>query len=200
MRSFLSFGTICVATFALTACAGKPNPFPRGYASYGQPYKSAPGPKTKDIGYSYSNQKNATALKDMRYAAEDLVEKLDQKLSFSVDEIYLKISENSAFYTSFDHLVREELTERGYLLTNTPVNAVTLDFVAVDTVPECYASNAEGGYQNVYLALAINVSKNTPQDVVGGFYEVPLYDFKSVNMPGLTVPSCHMSVDQSEEG
>ena len=199
MRSLLSLGIICIAAMSLTACSGKPSPMPRGYVSYNQPYKSAPGPDTKDIGYTYTNQNNATALKDMRYAAQDLVEKLDQKLSFSVDEIYLKLSENSAFYTSFDHLIREELTERGYLLSNTPVNSVTIDFIAMDDVPDCYASNTDGVYQNIYLALAINVSKDATHDNVGGFYEVPLYDFKSVNEAGLSMPVCPMPDAASSE-
>lgn len=190
MRFILSVSLFCFSAVILQGCSGKPDIFPRGYVSYDQPYKSAPGPKSHDIGYEYTNQNNSTALKDMRFAAKDLVEKLDQKLSFNVDEIYLKISENSAFYTSFDHLIRDELTQRGYLLSNTPVNTVTLDFVAMDGVPECFASKSEGAYQNVYLALAINVAKDDSQDNVGGFYEVPLYDFHSANSVGVDMPQC----------
>jgi len=196
MRIILSLSLICLSSVVLSGCSGKPSPMARGYSSYDKVYKSVPGAKPKDIGYEYSNQNNATALKDMRYAAKDLVEKLDQKLSFSVDEVYLKISENSAFYNSFDHLLRDELTQRGYLLSNTPVNAVSVDFIAMDNVPECYAENSKGAYQTVYLALAINVAKDKSQDNVGGFYEVPLYDFHKAKTMGVKMPKCEVS----EEG
>ncbi len=196
MRIILSLSLICFSSVVLSGCSGKPSPMARGYSSYDKVYKSVPGVKPKYIGYEYSNQNNATALKDMRYAAKDLVEKLDQKLSFSVDEVYLKISENSAFYNSFDHLLRDELTQRGYLLSNTPVNAVSVDFIAMDNVPECYAGNSKGAYQTVYLALAINVAKDKSQDNVGGFYEVPLYDFHRAKTVGVKMPKCEVS----EEG
>ena len=196
MRIILSLSLICFSSVVLSGCSGKPSPMARGYSSYDKVYKSVPGVKPKYIGYEYSNQNNATALKDMRYAAKDLVEKLDQKLSFSVDEVYLKISENSAFYNSFDHLLRDELTQRGYLLSNTPVNAVSVDFIAMDNVPECYAGNSKGAYQTVYLALAINVAKDKSQDNVGGFYEVPLYDFHRAKTMGVKMPKCEVS----EEG
>ncbi len=199
MRTILSLSFLCCSTIALSGCSGKPTPMARGYSSYDQVYKSAPGAKVKDVGYEYSNQNNATALKDMRYAAKDLIDKLDQKLSFSVDEIYLKISENSAFYNSFDHLLRDELTQRGYLLSNSPANAVSVDFIAMDNVPECYAGNSRGAYQTVYLALAINVAKGKAQDNVGGFYEVPLYDFHKAKSMGIKMPKCEQ-LESIEKG
>ncbi len=199
MRVILSLSLICFSSVALLGCSGKPSPMARGYSSYDKVYKSAPGVKPKDVGYEYSNQNNVTALKDMRYAAKDLVKKLDQKLSFSVDEVYLKISKNSAFYNSFDHLLRDELTQRGYLLSNTPVNAVSVDFIAMDNVPKCYAGNSKGAYKTVYLALAINSQKGKAQDNVGGFYEVPLYDFYKAKTMGIKMPECEVS-DMEEEG
>tara|TARA_R110002095_G_scaffold80630_2_gene69348 strand:+ start:356 stop:949 length:594 start_codon:yes stop_codon:yes gene_type:complete len=197
MRFILSLSLFCLSSALLVGCTGKPSPMPRGYASYDQHYKSAPGPKPHNIGYAYTNDDNSTALKDMRYAAQDLVEKLDKKLSFNVDEIYLRVPENTAFYNSFDHLIRDELTQRGYLLSNTPVNAVRVDFVALDKVPECFASDSSGAYQNVYLALAINSVKGVPQDSFGDFYEVPLYDFHSASDVEIEMPQC---VVVSEEG
>ncbi len=198
MRFILSLTVFCFTAVLLAGCSGKPSPMARGYSSYDQEYKSVPGVKPHDVGYAYTNQDNATALKDMRFAARDLVEKLDEKLSFSVDEIYLKISENSAFYTSFDHLIRDELTQRGYLLSNTPVNTVTLDFVAIDGVPECFAQTSEGDYQSVYLALAINAANEDARDNVGGFYEVPLYDFRNVNAMGVKMPECPVPLTNQE--
>ena len=174
----------------IAACrTGGPFPMPRGYVSYDKEYKSAPGPEAPAIGYEYSNENNATVIEDMRYAARDLVEALDQKLSFSVDEIYLKMPGHSAFYSSFDHLLRDELTQQGYLLANHPGNAVTIDFVVKEGV-DCNSEENKSVYQRVYLALAIDVVEGTPKDFVGGIYEVPLYGFTSSDTVKVSTPLC----------
>lgn len=181
----------CCAVLSLNACMEHPNYMARGYASYDQEYKSAPGPAVNDIGYEYSYQNNKAVLKDIRYVAHDLVEKLDKKLAPGVDEIYLKIQSESAFYNSFDHAIRGELTKRGYLLANTPVNMLTLDFVVVDDLPECTGvEQGEGVYRKMFLALAINVTEGMPQDMVGDYYEVPTYDFEDGDTAGINLSLC----------
>ena len=164
---------------------------PRGYISYDQPYKSAPGPQVDGIGYTYSAQNNKAVLKDIRYVARDLIEKLDKKLAMTVDEIYLKVQSDNAFYNSFDHALRTELSKRGYLLTNTPVNALSLDLVVVDELPECTGiEQGEGAYKKIFLGLAINVIEGMPQDMVGDYYEVPTYDLAVGDNSGIDLSLC----------
>jgi|GEM_PF-2547461 len=183
----------CAAVISLSACTEYPNPMARGYSSYDQVYKSAPGPSVDDIGYEYSYKSNKAVLKDIRYVARDLVEKLDKKLAMSVDEIYLKVHSDNAFYNSFDHAIREELTKRGYLLVNSPVNTLSLDFVVQDDLPECTGveqSDGDGAYKNMFLALALNVTEGMPQDMVGDYYEVPTYDFEVGDNAGVKLSLC----------
>ncbi len=203
MRLSLSRSFFCaIALASLSAChIGAPNPMPRGYSSYDKELKSVEGENARSVGYAYSNKKNDSVLQDMQYAASDLADKLDARLSFSSDEIYLSSPANTAFYNSFDHLLRDELTQRGYLLARTAgTDSVSVDFIARGDVPFCFAGDDNSEYKNLYLALAVNVDrKHTPEYVVGDFYEVPTYDFISAGNVRISPPSCESIEGQSEE-
>lgn len=195
MRPFVSILSLFSVTLLLSACIGKPSPLPRGYSSYEEPYKSAPGEKAADLGYAYSNGQNEAMLKDMRYAAEDLVDQLDQKLSFNVDEIYLNIPQRSAFYTSLDHVLRDELTKRGYLLSNSLEDNVVVDVVALDNIHSCYVKDTEGMYRNIFMALAIDAGQGIESDHVSGFYELPIYGFSPSSSKAVKMPDCPVTDD-----
>ncbi|PCI52952.1 MAG: hypothetical protein COB36_13915 [Alphaproteobacteria bacterium] len=189
MRSFFSV-SICLSVLILAGChTGAPGPMARGYSSYDKEFKSAPGQDVHNIGYNYSAEQNNAVIEDMRYAARDLVEKIDGKLSFSVDELYLKNSSHTAFYNSFDHLLREEMTRQGYLLTHSDTqDSVRIDFVAKKFVP-CDGDEAhDGAYKRMYLALVINAVDGIPSDLVGGFYEVPTYGYVDKGDVKIDVP------------
>ncbi len=193
MRFFINSTILYVCVLALVGCTNYPNPMPRGYSSYNQPYKSAPGPLPPGIGYSFDGEQNDSVIEDMRYAARDLVERLDRKLSFSVDRIHLSVSGQNAFYGSFDHLLREEFTRQGYLLSENADKAINIDFVAAEDKNCPLNIGAEGSaYRHLYLALLLTTQPETPPEVIGGFYEVPTYGFnqKSLGFSGLDVPSC----------
>ena len=125
----------------------------------------------------------------MRYAARDLVERMDGKLSFSVDELYLQNSSNAAFYNSFDHLLREEMTRQGYLLTHSDTeDSVRIDFVGQKNqhlVMLMYRIARISAYN---LALVIDAVDGIPSDLVGGFYEVPTYGYVNKGNIKLEVP------------
>lgn len=192
--SFPAFPAVCCfAVLSLSACTGHPNPMARGYVSYDEVYKSAPGPKAHNIGYEYSYESNKAVLKDIRYVARDLVEKLDKKLAMNIDEVYLKIQNEDAFYSSFDHALREELTKHGYMISQSPVNTLNLDFIVVDDLPECTGvkqEEQEGAYKKFFLGLAINVAEGMPQDMIGDYYEVPTYDFWPGDNAGIKLSLC----------
>ncbi len=190
MRFSLS-AVCCCAVLSLSACVDYPNPMARGYVSYNKVYKSAPGASVKNIGYDYSYKNNQAVLKDVRYVARDLVDKLDKKLAMGVDRVYLKVQSDNAFYNSFDYMIRDELTKRGYLLSNSPVNTLTLDFVVIDNIPECTGvEQKDGDYKTMFLALAIDVVDGMPRDMVGDYYDVPAYDFKRGDNSGIKVDLC----------
>lgn len=195
MKRLTSFLSLLIATGIVAACSGKPGPMPRGYSSYNEPYKSAPGEKAKDIGYDFSAEKNQSVLQDMRYAAQDLVERLDERLAFDTDEIYLAAPANNVFYKSFDHLLRAELVHRGYTLALTPENLTRVDFGVLENVKECekrpvIESDSKTPYRTAFLQLAINLGQSEETETVDGFYEVPLYGYKQSNAYDVIVPNC----------
>ncbi len=201
MRIFQTLFLFSALTLALSACDGKPQPIGRGYSSFKEVYKSAPGEKAKDVGYEYSAEKNITVIKDMRFAANDLADQLDQKLSFDVDELYLAPPANNAFYKSLDHLLRLALTQRGYLLSDNAEGKTKIDLVVKKDIPECYRgdTNPENPYQTVFIMLAMDAVPGQPEnmDVVSGFYEVPLYGFEEQNALSAVVPAC--PIEQVDE-
>lgn len=179
----------------IASCSGKPGPIGRGYSSYGEPYKSAPGEKANDVGYAFSVDKNQTVLQDMRFAAQDLAEKLDQQLAFDTDELYITPPPLNAFYKSFDHLLREELIHRGYIFSITPENVTRIDVGVLSKASKCnqsaiIATEGETPYRSAFIELAINTENGVPSDVINGFYEVPLYGYKQSNAYAVKGPDC----------
>lgn len=196
MRSLLSFVTISSALILVSGCSGNPGPMPRGYSSFDKVFKSVDGPKARAVGYEYSNEKNMEVMGAMQAAAESLAQKLDQKLSFSVDQVELKIPANTTFYNSFDHVLRDELIKRGYLLTTSAKDSVPVELVAKHADPSCEDDTMSDDAGRVYLALAIDEDEDgAPKDIVGGYYTLPLYGFKSVNNVDVDPPVCGGIID-----
>ena len=173
---------LATLTFSLSACSaitnGDPSPMARGYASYAEPYKSAPGPKAPSIGYPYSMVRNNAVVEDMRYAASDLVAKLDKSVSFSDDKIYLAHTTQSPFYNTLDYLLRDELTKSGYVVVGTPQGAVPITVVADEANPAPEKEPAEKSiYRPLRLSLIVGGTADKPARHVSGIYELPTYGF-----------------------
>lgn len=170
---------LCLAlssTVPLAACAvgGNPQPYGRGYAAFKDEYKSAPGADARPVGYDFDTQKNATIIAEMRGAAADLVSKLDQNTSFSADEIFLLRPHSSAFYNSFDYVLRDELTKRGYVIATRAEGATPLHFAA------SYAKSAthhDEERKPLHLILSLGGVAGEPASQVSGVYTLPIYDF-----------------------
>jgi len=165
---------------SLTACStGNPGPFPRGYSSYDQVYKSVEGKPAKSVGYGYTNEKNKTVTNRIQGVASVLVGQLDEELSFNTDKIYLVKPKDSVFYNTFDHALRTELTSRGYILqAEKSESAKIVHFVAHHAKAPCTNKPIKGTVDNtpLYLALAVDVDKKkVPSNLVGAVYDVPVY-------------------------
>lgn len=179
----------------LTACSGAPNPIPRGYSSYKEPYKSAPGEKANQIGYEFDIQKNKSVLEDMRYVAQDLVERLDDQLAFDTDTIYLVQPANNVFYKSLDYLIRSELIRRGYSISTKPESFTQINVGVLENVKPCNAtknnaSDENSEYKTAFIQLAVSDNSEEISEIIDGFYEVPMYGFKPVNSYEVITPNC----------
>lgn len=187
--SGLLFGLSAMAL--LSGCMGGASPMARGYSSYDQVYKSAPGKEASNVGYEYSKDINDSNIQDLGYAAQELAEKLDKKISFSAEELYLNIPKNTAFYNSFDHVLRDALTHRGYILSLTPEDALKVDVVAKDIDHNSCGLAAKGKIL-AQIALVIEASKDMPFDYVSGLYEIAPYGFTSAGVVDTPMPECAM--------
>ena len=191
MRSFLSISMCFSLIFILSGCnTTSPKPWGRGYSSYDEEYKSAPGAKADSVGYDYTHENNAAALENLRPIAQELVAMLDNKLSASANNIYLKIPANNVFYNSFDYLIREELKNHGYVLSSSSADSVNVEFIAKEGTAKCINSESDIQYHHSYLSLVIDVVEHIPSDFVGGFYDVSLDDYKDADHVKLDVPVC----------
>lgn len=109
----------------------EPNPLPKGYTyHYSSEFNSAPGPELYSLGYEYSAEKNEAILTELRAAAIRLVSALEGNYDIKTDAVYMVPAGPHAqpFVLSFEHVLREVLTGRGYVLTASPAFALGLDF------------------------------------------------------------------------
>ncbi|MCB1782712.1 MAG: hypothetical protein KDI13_01835 [Alphaproteobacteria bacterium] len=212
MRYILSLPAVITATLLLTGCSVNgldPSPMGRGYSSYAEKYKSPPARPFDSIGYDYSEESNEAVLKDMHYVAKDLVEKLDEKILFKVERLYLKPLPKTAFYNAFDHVLRDELTRAGYILENGPQkNALPLTFVAQreDAGDATYAVEAKQNghlsikaknredYENMILSLIVGNPEDEGSYMISGLYEVPAYTYARQNGIPKTIPVVQKSI------
>ncbi|MDH5722703.1 MAG: hypothetical protein OEY94_05210 [Alphaproteobacteria bacterium] len=178
MRSSKFLLLAFLSLFTLSACDTiTPKPMGRGYSSYDKPYKSADGSESRSVGYDYTEEKNIAVMDDIQITAKSLVQGLGKELSYSAETLYLDMpNKNSAFLAAFDHALRSELNSQGYSLSMDKEKALPIVFIAqkpdtdiIKTLPE--------GYETLFLALGMNFVKDKPQTVIGGFYDVPVYDF-----------------------
>ena len=188
MRNISSVFLLCLVPF-ISGCGN--NLVGRGYSSFAEPYKSAPGKAPSSIGYDYSASMNDRVLEDMGYAAKDLVDKLEDNLPHNISSINLLRADDSAFYSSFDHVLRDELTYRGYELVTGEDKGIKLILKAADPKTNISTLKMPRDYRNLYLAIVSVVprekggSKTVEKIVASGYYDVPAFGFSrnTISLP-----------------
>ena len=178
MYSKLLLSLPAILTIGLAACSDpwSPSPWPSGYSYHHNQYKSAPGPEAPELGYDYSETKNAQIVHDLRNVAEDLLDNLEVKFEIPDAPIYVEtLPETEAFTQSFDYVIREDLTRRGYTVVSNPhVNALTLSVNAERPKNLSMPEPLQKGYE--VLALSLTMTKDVQMiGQVSGLYPVPAY-------------------------
>lgn len=115
---------------------------------------------------------------EIQIASRDLVDSLVTKIPGDQRNIYLTTAGSTAFYMSFDHTLRKELTDRGYQLALTPSHAVNVKFTANQPMNNSTNTNSSRD-TNQELFLALVDGKNV---LASGIYDVPAYAFKEGNV------------------
>ncbi|MCB1682281.1 MAG: hypothetical protein KDI65_10155 [Alphaproteobacteria bacterium] len=189
MRHLRTLSILCLSLL-VTGCF-KTSLIGRGYSSYREPYKSEKGQSAPSIGYTYSAPYNEQVINDMRFAAKDLVSQLESGISDDVDKIYLIPGGQSAFYMALDHVLRDELTYRGFELATAPEHgALPVTIAAAESGKTDQKSSKASAYRELFLALV-----SGEKTLARGDYIVPAYGFtrSTVSAPD------PVSVPQSQE-
>lgn len=201
MRSYRLVLSLLFSVLLLSACQHtilNPQPMGRGYSPFKEPYKSAHGVDAKAVGYEFSVEDNQAIIEDMRFAAQDLVQKIDDQISFSMDQIYLDVPQSGVFYSSFDYVLRDEFTKHGYVLAITPERALPVTVVAYEP-KDLNAGKARDGYRMLYLGLALDVVDGKAGTIIGYVYEVPVYDFQPTKALKIADKKC-CGCDKCKQG
>lgn len=164
---YASLSSLLIATVLVTAC-GPTGIMGRGYTAYREPYKSAPGTKPAPLGYTYTQPNNSAVIEAMRPAARDLVAQMENKIDPSVERIYLTQGAQTAFYSAMDHVLREELTYRGFELV---------------TQPEASALSVNASASQTETGMYVMALTGAAGTLASGTYEVPGYAFTGTSAP-----------------
>ena len=98
-----------------------PSAMPKGYYHHQDVYKAAPGPNSDELGYDYSLEKNEEILLAWREVVGDLVTQFEAHAKLAPQPLYLEpLPSDNAFNNTYDDVLREELTARGYTLAPAP--------------------------------------------------------------------------------
>lgn len=194
MRFFL-LSTILV--LSLTACRSVMDPsfMPAGYSYHQNTYNSPPGPPAKSIGYKYTQSENDAALQQWDRAVQDILLKarahgmdLPATLHLTTD------MQPSAFQSSYDFVLRENLKLYGHTLKQAPDIDPDIDSVALfysvhdpdnkNTVPtrlyngDLPSTDSAAPPKSKNMELIIGLLENDALvQKTSGTYELPLYGY-----------------------
>jgi len=175
---------LCVLSLAGGAFAGDPSPIGRGYSSYAELYKSAPGPKAPSLGYEYSAHVNVAIMNHIRESVSGLLNMLESGKRLPEGINVATDTHAGAFYNSFDHALREELVRRGYNLTTGRQGSALLIFSARGTSQQPRDQPApmeKAGYRDLLLGLTlVPYDKKSPDQAVRHIEDVlnvPAYGY-----------------------
>lgn len=178
MRAIL----LSFSALGLAACGLNPSPLPTGYKyHHDEIYKSAPGPEAAPLGYDYAVGKNDEILEVWRIVAGDLFDTLEERTGLGAQPVYVHAAGgDSAFYNSFDHVLREELRDRGYVLMPSMGDNLVLSYEAL--LPE--KADEMPGTSDTDLGdyiLKLTASRGGAlSGHASGVYKVPSYGFREL--------------------
>lgn len=193
------FTALGFCALALMGCELFTNPsaMPAGYTYHNEVYKAPPGPDAPDIGYEYSARANEEILELWRVVISDLVDQLGEQTSHGPRALYLEaLAPDNAFNTTYDNILREDLTGRGFTLTADPIAAPHLRYEAAPVENRDVSDINDPYFRDFALTLtlldpaAADKSKDPESGVLAraaGTYKLPSYGYqKGPHIPFLT--------------
>lgn len=179
MRAIL----LSLSAIGLSACALNPSPLPTGYQyHHDEVYKSAPGPEAVDIGYEYSTANNEKVMQIWRIVGSDLVDTLEERTGLEPQPVYIHAAGgDSAFYNAFDHIVREEFRDRGYVLMPSMADNLVISYDALEPeIEEGADSISDTDFGDYILKLTTSKGGGLTGHA-SGIYKVPSYGYRPLD-------------------
>ena len=168
-----------------------------GYTYHGQPYPSQPVSKADNLGYEYSDEKNAEILALWHKKVEDVVARVEQQAGLNSADLYIRAPLHpDAQLLTFDYVLRQVLRERGHRIISDRYAGIILTYDLYD--PDLAPEKIEYSYHEApdnrspddfpvhiseeeYQPMAIEMEafdKTTPIAYFLGTYAVPTYGFE----------------------
>lgn len=174
---FLSF---FVLILALSGCRSIMDPtfMPASYSYHNNLYKSPPGPPAADIGYPYSEAKNAHIMGEWQTALDDLLNETEQSTGLVPSAVYVHDTlVSNAFNNAYDFALREALRKKGYILATTPSASETHISYSAQTKND--TSFTPLNKKTTYRDFDLTLSLSQDQAVTTRTYNLPSYGYEA---------------------
>ncbi len=131
--SLMIMGVTGIAALSGCRTINDPSFMPYGYLYHNDEYKAPPGPDANSLGYDYSDVKNKDVLARWQDAVAALVQSLEMQSGLTPRAVYIMpTTERTAFTSTFDYTLREELVARGYRPVASAENVTVIELEAID--------------------------------------------------------------------
>lgn len=134
-RLFSKIALPALSLLALGACQNyfvKPNIMPTGYTYLNDEYKTIPSPEAVNIGYDFDQDKNNEVLRSLRSKVTEMITQLENSndMMRSMRVLYLVNADDpDPQSAAFEHVLRDELRARDYILTLDWQEGLVLEYV-----------------------------------------------------------------------
>jgi hypothetical protein len=202
-----------VCILGLAGCQNyfvKPSAIPSGYTYHDDQYKSPPSPEATNLGYSYSEEKNAQLLDSMRIKAEELFNQLENDYDMNgVDFFIYNAHEHNAQNSMLDTVLRDIVREKGYRIATAPQGAIGLGY-SINEPKELEKDINFGDLQNdpkttdhfdrinTYERMIMRLELTDGKENIGAvraIYDMPMYGYERRNTFSLLKPIAGEHID-----
>ncbi len=171
-----------------------PNFMPDGYEHHNKRYKSPPGGEASDIGYDYSAVENQAVLDVWADVIKTMVDDFESHVRLAEKEVFIRQHERpldpksgelkragqTPFFTTYDHMLRDEFRRRGYHLADHPQGVVNL-IPKAKKVRQVDGTVVPGVLQDFVLILEVE-REGLPLGELRGAAKLPEYGYDHYSM------------------
>lgn len=184
-----------VMILGLTGCQNyfvKPSAIPSGYTYHNDLYKSPPSPEATNLGYTYSEAKNAQLVESMRVKALELFNQLESGYDMAGVGLYIyNTHSHNPQNATLDHVLRDIVREKGYRISSVPDGAIGLGYsinepkdlekeINFGDLQDDNRKTAHYDRIDTYERMILKLELTDGPEVIGrasGMYDMPMYGY-----------------------